>query len=277
MTRRVASTTPFAELLARTRVRIRARPRRFGSRRPPVGWAAVSATALRTRSPFRARSGVKSSRCSGRGAANSSSSPSHLSSWCRGMTGRSPPRCRPSPIGVSTRISARSRESSLTRSRISTAPATASAPAPITNIGRPSSVSHHLPASRCSVRLSSASPRRTLATSVVTSPSPSPTPAAARRPRNTEICSVHHGRRTSCPSARRTTSTGPATWSSPACSHPDQPLIVSAATRIATEAPLVTRAPAYGPSSAPSRLMTRCAPSTDAAPSARESLVAIRP
>lgn len=166
---------------------------------------------------------------------------------------------------MSRRDRALSRRPSASLSTISAVAARASSPAPMTKMGRPPSVSHHTPVCTGTPPApSSSSPRSRLTTSVLHSPDDSGTSAAARLTRNPSTRSVHHGRSASCPSTRRTTSTGPATCSAPAKRHAAQPESAAASTRTATASPRVTSAPANGPSVGSRVRTTRCTPGRSA-------------
>ncbi len=231
-----------------------------------------------TRATSRARSGGCTSRPSGRGAAIARSSFSQSSSDRRGTLGCRRAFTSPSSIVARTRPNALSPHSSRNREMTSAAPARGSSPCPMTKVGRPPSVSHHTPVCTASaLSPSSSSPRSRLTTSVLHSPDDNAESAAVRRTRNPRTRSVHHGSSASWPSARRMTSTGPATCSAPANRHPTHPASEAASTRTATPSPRVTSVPANGPSVGSSARTTRCAPGRSAVPRSSISTSAIPP
>ena len=218
--------------------------------------------AFAARATSRARSGVSTSHRNGRGDAICRRASSHSSIRRCGTRGCASPRCSPICTWARTRPIPLSRHPSATSSTTRAAPVHAASPSPTTNTGRPSPVTHQVPLSRAPGSPSSSIPRSTLATSVLHSPSDRCSSTTCRRARRLVTLSVHHGSSTSCPSRRRTTSSGAATCSAPANAQPAHPASAPASTCTATPSPRVTSSPPNGVSAASSERTTRCASGT---------------
>ncbi len=196
---------------------------------------------------------------SGRGAASSNRSRSHRSMRAGGTPGRSRSSSRPSLTAASRRPIALSRHPSARADSTRAPPTRGSSPSPNTNTGRPSLVTHQFPRVSAAATPSSSIPRSTLAATVTHCPACSGTPPERDRPTQAATVSGHQGTSTSCPSERRTRSSGPSTCSLPAKRQPSHPARRPASSCTATPSPRVTSSPTKGPSDASSARTTRCA------------------